>query len=264
MRIGIRMSSETKKEVELQLNKAYQSRNTRLIKRIHVILFVVAGKSLEEVADDFQLSVEGVRNYVKAFLLRGVKSLVYKRPSGRPSKLGQKAKRELSKCLDEGPEKAGYESGCWTTALIQDLIHKRFGVWDSSQYVAELLKNMGYSYQRARFVTSHLRAVSEKQAEWIEESWPELKEKAQKQGALILFGDEVTFAQWGSLSYAWARSGEQPTVQTCGIRKGYKVFGAIDFFSGRFFFRGIKDKFNALTYQAFLKQVLEKRSNPYF
>jgi len=38
------------------------------------------------------------------------------------------------------------------------------------------------------------------------------------------------------LSYTWARRGRQPEVPTSGKRKGYKVFGAIDYFSGRLFY----------------------------
>jgi len=56
--------------------------------------------------------------------------------------------------------------------------------------------------------------------------------------ALILFGDEVSFPQWGSLSHTWARQGQQPTVKTTGKRKGYKVFGFIEYFSGRLFLSG--------------------------
>ena len=49
---------------------------------------------------------------------------------------------------------------------------------------------------------------------------------AQRCHGLILFEDEASFAQWGSLSYTWARRGQQPEVPTSGKRKGYKVFGA--------------------------------------
>jgi hypothetical protein len=45
-------------------------------------------------------------------------------------------------------------------------------------------------------------------------------------------GDEASFAQWGSLSYTWAPKGEQPAVRPSGKRKGDKVFGLSDYFSG--------------------------------
>ena len=65
---------------------------------------------------------------------------------------------------------------------------------------------------------------------------------------MILFVDEASFPQWGTLSYTWALRGEQPLVQTSGKRKAYKVFGAADVVSGRLFYQGIQGRFNSETY----------------
>jgi hypothetical protein len=62
-------------------------------------------------------------------------------------------------------------------------------------------------------------------------------------GTRLLFGDEVSFAQWGSLGYTWALKGQPPVVKTTGKRKGYKVLGLIELFSGRFFYHGQEERF---------------------
>lgn len=85
---------------------------------------------------------------------------------------------------------------------------------------------------------------------------------ARRRGALLLFGDEASFAQWGSLAYTWAKRGQQPLVKTGGKRKGYKVFGLIDYFSGRLFAQGHTGRFNAESYCAFLEGVLEATPQP--
>jgi transposase len=183
---------------------------------------------------------------------------VYKRPSGRPPKLTKSQRKELSRLIDEGPESAGYDCGCWNTGLIQDLILTRYGVEYTPQYVAQLLKTMDYSYQKARFVSDHLEDVAEEQKVWMVKRWPEILRLAKAKGALLLFGDECSFAQWGSLSYTWARRGQQPTVKTSGKRKAYKVFGFIEYFTGALFYQGHTGKFTSETYQAFIKAVLER------
>ncbi|ETX09333.1 MAG: hypothetical protein ETSY2_00060 [Candidatus Entotheonella gemina] len=33
---------------------------------------------------------------------------------------------------------------------------------------------------------------------------------------MLLFGDEASFAQWGSLSYTWAPKGQQPDLMSEG------------------------------------------------
>lgn len=86
--------------------------------------------------------------------------------------------------------------------------------------------------------------------------------QAHQQGALLLFGDEASFAQWGSLSYTWAPIGQQPTAKTCGQRKGYKVWDLIDYFSGRLFWKGQMERFNTASYQAFLAEVLAQTTQP--
>ena len=48
----------------------------------------------------------------------------------------------------------------------------------------------------------------------------------------------------------------QPLVKTSGKRKGYKVFGLIDYFSGRFFHGATTGKLNRASYEQFLRQVL--------
>jgi len=85
-------------------------------------------------------------------------------------------------------------------------------------------------------------------------------EQAKQLGASVYFGDEASFALWGSLSYTWGRRGHQPLVKTTGLRKGYKVFGAIEFFSGRLIYQGAEERFQSDSYQAFLLQLLSQVS----
>jgi len=161
---------------------------------------------------------------------------------------------DQAELITAGPEAAGYLSGCWTAVIVQDLILRCFHVVYHPHYICHLLDQLGFSFQKARFVSDHLDEAA--RSRWLTETWPEILRLARQQRALILFGDEVSFAQWGSLSYTWAPKGQQPTVKTSGRRKGYKVFGLIEFFSGRFFWKGQIERFNADSYITFLTEVL--------
>ena len=107
-------------------------------------------------------------------------------------------------------------------------------------------------------------AGSTKRLVWLAEQWPALFRAAKRCPGLILFADEVSFAQWGSLSYTWARRGRQPEVPTSGKRKGSKVFGAIAYFSGRLFYQGIAGRFNSDSYHAFLQMIMEQTTEHLF
>jgi transposase len=144
--------------------------------------------------------------------------------------------------------------------MIQQLMYARFGVLYNVFYIAQLLKNLGFSSQKAAFVSDHLD--ESQRHEWRTSTWPQILRQAPTQNALLLFGDEASFPQWGPLTYTWARRGQQPMVKTSGKRKGYKVFGLIDYFTGCFFYQGQEGRLNSAAYIAFLTQVLERTTQP--
>ena len=77
--------------------------------------------------------------------------------------------------------------------MIQPLIAERFGVYYNVFSIAQLLKNLGFSYQKAAFVSDHLDA--HKRQEWRTTPWPQILRLAQERQALLLFGDEASFPQ---------------------------------------------------------------------
>jgi len=252
----LHLSSFTRKQLYRRLQQAYGSGALRVVRRIQVLLALADNQSVQEVAKMLNLGQQTIRDYRNAFLLQGVSSLGYTRPPGRPSKLTPSQRRALAALIKAGPQAAGYTSGCWNTPMIQDLVQSRFGASYHPHYLATLLHNLGFSYQKARFVSDHLNEA--KRLEWRRTKWPKILHHARQRKALLLFGDEASFAQWGSLSYTWAPTGEQPEVPTSGKRKGYKVFGLIDYFSGRFFYKGHAGRFNSESYVAFLLDVLSQ------
>ena len=139
--------------------------------------------------------------------------------------------------------------------MIQDLIQRQFGVEYHPHYLCTLLNNMGFLTRKP--VLSRIISTRPNAADGATR-WPKILRQARHKKALLLFGDEASFAQWGSLSYTWAPKGQQPEVPTSGKRKAYKVFGLIDYFSGRFFYKSHAGRFNSASYAAFLLDVLSQ------
>ena len=256
MNTRITISRQTVKVMNQRLKHAYDRGDTRLVRRISAVLEVLdARQDVSAVSDKWAISVGCIYDWIQELMLNGVQSLKYQRKGGRSSKLTVSQKKQLCQMLDAGPQQAGFEQGCWSSLLVQELIRREFdGVVYNRLYVCELLRNLGYSFQKAKYVSDHLDEAA--RMAWRSQKWPEILKAATARHAMILFGDEASFPQWGSLSYTWARLGEQPKVKTSGKRKAYKTFGLIDYFSGRFFHHSITGKFNAESYQAFLVRVL--------
>ena len=261
--IRIQASHATVKALQARLQDAYRRDDIRLVRRISVLLeLLTQTASVTALCERWGLSPSCLYDWQKAFMLRGMDSLVYRHSGGRPEKLAPRQKKRLVELIEAGPMVVGFETACWNSVLIRVLIWREFGVLFNRHYVCTLLHNMGFSFQKACFVSDHLDAA--KRLAWLQDKWPAILRAAKRCKGMILFEDEASFAQWGSLSYTWARRGRQPEVPTSGKRKGYKVFGAIDYFTGRLFFQGIEGRFNSASYHAFLQMILAQTTEHLF
>lgn len=251
----IHLTRQTVNAMQERLHGAYDRGDMRLVRRISTLLeHFVQHTPIPELSERWGFSVSCFYGWMNELLLEGLDSLVYEHRGGRPAHLTKSQKQCLCERLDAGPQAAGFDTACWSALLIQELIRREFHVLYNRYYVCELLRNLGYSFQKAQFVSDHLDEA--RRQAWLTQEWPQILRQARHRKAWILFGDEVSFPQWGSLSYTWARRNHPPQVKTAGKRKAYKVFGLIEFFSGRLFHQGIEGKFNSASYQAFLLSVL--------
>lgn len=263
MNARIHFTHPTVNALHTALHKAYAVGDRRILRRTSALLeFGANNLALSEIITKWNIARATFYDWLSDFLLNDLDSLVYQYHGGRSHRLTDTQKKQLCAWLDAGPQAAGFDSACWSALLIQELIRRECGVLYNRNYICELLHNLGYSFQKAQFVSDHLD--EERRHLWRTQDWPVILQAAQQRRALLLFGDEVSFPQWGSLSYTWSRIGQTPQIKTSGKRKGYKVFGLIEFFSGRLFYQGIEGKFNSDAYQAFLLSVLAQTSEHLF
>jgi transposase len=260
--VSIRITTDTRKALDATLVRAFKAGDLGMIKRATALLGIARGEPVPVIAAGVGVSPSTVYAWLRALLLAGVDGLRVQWRGGRPPKLTKTQRQRLAEIIEAGPEAAGFPTGCWHALLIQQGIQREFGVTYNVQYLATLLHGLGFSFQKARFVSDHLDEVA--RAAWLAHVFPAWRAQAEAAGGLLLFGDEAGFAQWGSLGYTWARVGTQPVVKTTGRRKAYKVFGLIELFSGRLFYQGIDGRFNGASYIAFLTTILEQTTEPLF
>ena len=263
MCIRIQLSRVTVKDLHSRLQHAYQHDDVRLVRRTTVLLdLLVHSVPVEVLSARWGLSPSCIYRWRQDFLRHGTDSLVYRHGGGRRPKLTPKQRKRLAELIEAGPQVVGLETACWDSVLIRVLIWREFGVLYNRHYVCTLLHNLGFSVQKARFVSDHLDAA--RRQAWLTEDWPKILYAATRRKGLILFEDEASFAQWGALSYTWARRGQQPEVPTSGKRKGYKVFGAIAYGSGRLFSTGIEGRFTSDSSHVFLQTIMARTTEHLF
>jgi transposase len=231
-----------------------------LVRRTTVLLDrLVHHVPIAVLCERWGLRAAGLYDWQRAFLLHGLESLRYRHGGGRRPKLTPKQKQRLVELLEAGPLVVGCETACWDAVLIRVLIWRECGVFDNRPYVCPLLHNVGFALQKARLVAAHRDTV--KRLVWLAQKWPRIVRAAKRRRGLSLFADEASCAPGGSLSYPWARRGQQPEVPTSGKRKGSTVFGAIAYFSGRLCSQGIEGRCNAASSHAFVHMSLAQTTH---
>lgn len=249
-------SKKQKKAILARMHKAGENGDFKVYQKCSALILIFAdGLGLLAVAERLGRSYEYVRSTIASFLLEGMRSLKIKRPIGRQPKLSKTQCLELCEMVNGLPSDFGYSGGCWNAAMIADLIRQRFGVQFSVKYLPELLRRIGLSYRKANFIAA--KACPEKRDVWINKTWPKLERKAKRNKEKIYFGDESSFALWGSLAYTWGKRGGQKLIPTNGNRKAAKIFGMIEYFSGKLVSKVVDERLNGESYVAYLKLLLK-------
>jgi len=253
--LRIQVSAATVKALHTKLQQAYLKDDRRLVRRTTVLIDMLVHQGpIPVLCERWSLSASCLYDWQRALLLHGLDSLVSRHRGGRRPQLSPRQKKRLVERLEAGPLVVGCETACGDAVLIRVLLWREFGVLSNRQYVCPLLHNLGFSFHKARCVSDHRHAAT--RLAWLEQKWPTILRAATRRKGLSLFEDEASFAPWGSLSYPWARRGRQPEGPTSGKRKGSKVFGAIDSFSGRLCSQGIEGRLNSDSSQAFLPMIM--------
>jgi len=220
------------------LLKAQRLSNIRLYRLAQGLIWFAEGIATKEIAKRMGVDEKTIINWIKTFMYKGIAWLTGQHylGRGRKDKLTHEQKQTLTRLIKDGPEANGFHCGIWNSAMIGEIVWLKFGVTYNLNYLSSLLKKLGFSYQKARFVSDRQEEEKYQAArkEWMEITLPAIIKKAKAENSVVLFGDEVSFAMWGSLSRTWAPIGKQPTVKTKGMRKGLKMFGTIELMGGSF------------------------------
>jgi transposase len=236
--ITLSFSKSILEKLQKNLEIALALSNIRLYRLAQALLWYSEGESVKQIAKLIGVCEKTIITWLKTFMYKGIAWLtgLHYQGRGRKDKRTQEQRQELIKLIKVGPEANGFHCGVWNSAMIAEIIWLKFEVRYNLNYLSSLLKKLGFSYQKARFISD--RQEEEKylaaRKEWLEKTLPAIIDKAKAENSVVLFGDEVSFAMWGSLSRTWAPIGQQPTVKTTGIRKGLKMFGTIELKDGSF------------------------------
>lgn len=142
-------------------------------RRLRAVALLNEGHPPVEVARLVGCDRRSVRRWNAAARKEGDGALKARPTPGRPTRLDEKAKRQLEKALLRGAKAAGFPTDLWTCPRVARLIRDRFGIGYHVDHIGRLLHALGWSPQKPQ-----RRAVERNEGEirrWIKEEWPRVK-----------------------------------------------------------------------------------------
>ena len=174
------------------------------------------GYSELDLADLLGVCHETISRWWTAYSTEGLDSLPGGR-SGRPVGTGrllsdQQAQR-IKECIDyHSPEELGIPAALWSRRAVRDLIRKECGIDLAERTVGVYLRRWGYT---AKKPGRHSRQQDPDEVEqWLVETYPAIEEQAEREGAEILWADEVGVDADHQPGCGYARQGERATMET--------------------------------------------------
>jgi transposase len=238
------------------MQKQRGTKDSQETKRLLVVAYLKKKKGThEQAAEMFQLSKSAVDKIWTRYKTKGSEGLKSKKrgvTEGKKINGVQSAQvRELIK--DKLPDQLKLPYGLWTREAVQQLMRMKFGIELSRWQVGRYLKSWGYTPQKP--ISKAFEQKPEQVKQWLEKEYPAIKKRAQREKAVIYFGDETGMRSDHQAGRSYAPAGKTPVIKRTGKRFSLNMISAISN-RGHLQFMIIEGRFNSEVFQAFLKRMI--------
>jgi transposase len=236
------------------------------ILRVKAVNVIIAGKTQNEVADLFGVSLKAVNNWWRMYCQMGMSGLRMK--SRRPKSADEGGKLKGWQCasivrtiLQKTPDQLSFGFMLWTRNAVTQLIWERFKVRLSKWTVGRLLKQWGMSPQKP--VKKAYQQQPEVVKNWLDKEYPRIARKAAQEKAEILWGDEMGVRSDDQIGRTYGKIGQTPVVKVSGQRFSCQMISTVSN-RGNLRFMIFEGKFNAEVCITFLKRLIKDSKRKIF
>jgi len=206
-------------EKELEVNnlrlspKEQERLRLRIIRTAKKNLLPNGNPKAKQVAEICECSPSHVSHTWKKYREDGV-GAVKAVKMGRPQnsgKLSPEEQKEIRKLItDKNPDQMKLPGFLWDRENVRELIKRMFKVEIALQNISIYLKKWGMSPQRP--IKQSYKQNPEEVKKWLEEEYPAIKERAQKEHAEIAWGDETGCQNETNYVRGYAPVGQTPVM----------------------------------------------------
>jgi len=228
-------------------NKDYRARE-----RLRALYALSLGDSVEHVVRVFDVDDSTVYDWISWWQTQ--RGLSDKPRSGRPPELSPEDKALIRKLVEKNnPQQHGINASQWDCSELSKYF-ARHGRAVPDEIIRKALKEMG-----AHYVKAVLKYAEVNERERRSFALKLVRELRGKNGAIVLFEDEMSAELSARKGYGWTFEKQLVIVAPQGRRDRLNLFGAVSPFSGEVIQLASKDA-KADAFVRFLKKVCAKHS----
>jgi transposase len=232
------------------------------LRKLAVKRVVEEGERPSEVMKSLGLCRTSIYRWLRAYADKGMEALVEKIAQGPEPKLSEKQRQQVKRwILGKDPRQYGFDFGLWTRRIVQTLIQEKMSIGLGLTAVGRLLAGLEITPQKPlrRAYERDPQAVEQ----WRRETYPRLRHRAKRLGAMIFFLDEAGFQSDPPLGRTYGLKGQTPVVRTSGQRQSINVVSAVNA-RGAFWAVTYPGKLDAETFVVFLRNFMRGRKQKVF
>ena len=232
------------------------------LRRLAIKRVLEDGEAPSAVMKSLGLCRTTIYPWLRKFQAQGWAGLSEKIAQGPEPKLAEKQRQQVKRwILGKDPRQYGFDFGLWSRRIVQALIEEKMGIVLGLTAVGRLLASLDITPQKP------LRRAYERDPKavefWLQERYPQLKQRAKRVGAKIFFLDEAGFQSDPPLGRTYGLKGKTPVVVTSGQRQSLNVISAVNA-RGEFWAATYTGKLNAEAFVAFLQNFMKGRRGKIF
>jgi len=252
-------------ENELKTNAVSLSPEEQYQIRKSIIRLWKQGKSNQVIAETLDVSERHVRSVKRIYAEQGIVGI---KPKTRGRRLGDKRtlapeqEWEIKKIIiDKYPEQLKLPGCMWTRENIRDLIKEKYKIDMPLSTLGYYLERWGFSVQRPK--KQAYKQDEQRVADWIEQEFPGIKERAKEENAEIYWGDETGIQNTANYLKGYAPIGKTPTVLVDSQKIKINMLSAISN-RGKLRFVLYKDNMNSDKLIDFMRRLVKDSKRKVF
>lgn len=215
------------------------------------------GLKTSEIQKNTGMCIDIVRKTIRDYKNGGIAAIKPKK-EGRPSGSGMKLTAEQSKqiqamIIDKDPDQLKMPFALWTRKAVKELVKRLYGVDLPIRTVGDYLKRWGFTPQKPAKVSRHQNSAAVEK--WLNETYPDVREQAKREDALIYWMDETAVQNCSNLVRGYSPKGQTPLLKVETKKMHINMVSAINN-TGKVFFKIYKDAMNTDLLKDFCERLI--------